>query len=761
MVVEKRLTETQKQLAKDISLNVGVSYDFAEILVARGVDSPDAAKRFLRPDKSDLQPPLWHKGVADAVERITAARDNSETVVIYGDYDADGISAVTVLYKCLKIFGLDEVYTVIPERRDGYGLSAGVYERVIDECNPDLLITVDCGISGANEVEELKDLGVDVIVTDHHELPAVLPDCTVINCHIKSGLGNYENLCGAGVAYKLGRALIGEKADEFLDMVAVATIADSMPLTGENRVIVSEGIKLFKSGKMQKPLKVLAEVSEVKDFTAQSLAFSIIPRINAAGRMGDAYTALELFMSTDEVAMREAARKLNRYNAERQAKCDALYKSAKEKYEAQGYSGSSVVLSGDGWDGGIIGIVAARLAEEYQRPAVLLSGGEVLHGSARSSTEISVYNAINSVKDLTVTFGGHAQAAGVGIRRENLDALRAGIDKYVRENYDVSAIPTVTEVDKIIDKPIDMVFARELSLLEPCGAENKKPIFAVKCESVSASPIKIGSPHVAFKTVAADMLWFNGSERLPLLNSHYSKYVIFEPNVSSYMGVETLKGYARSVELSLDDTDSARAQILDGFLRDFSKKTEDYRLIDEDTAKNYIEKARGEIYGTLFIASGFDVLKRYDLTGFDVSLLRPSKKSNVSVVCVGFSGELPKGYERVVYLDRPLCVRKFDGAETLVCDVSLNSEKLSASRDILGKIFVNLRCGNYYGNALSVAIENDFGVSKAETLFALYVFKELGIIGFDSGRLTLNVGVKANLGNSEIYKAVENYGRNT
>ena len=206
-----------KNLIKQIADSLRVSERFAQILVSRGYDSVETAKAFLHPRIEDLYNPLLLGGVSDAVIRIKQAKENGETVIIYGDYDADGISAVTVLYRSLKIFGIEAI-PVIPERENGYGLSKEMIDFVLENYFPDLIITVDCGISAVNEVEELKDLGVDVIVTDHHEIPEQIPDCPVINCKLQSGYP-FDGLCGAGVAYKLARALIGNRADEFLDMV--------------------------------------------------------------------------------------------------------------------------------------------------------------------------------------------------------------------------------------------------------------------------------------------------------------------------------------------------------------------------------------------------------------------------------------------------------------------------------------------------------------------------------------------------------------
>ena len=298
-IIQKQFTNEELNSIKNLSKSSNLLCETAAILYSRGYDTLEKIDKFLNAGKQNFYSPFLLSGVKEAVERLLAAKENGETVVIYGDYDADGICATTVLYRTLIEYGVN-VYAVVPEREDGYGLSQKSIDEVCENIFPDLLITVDCGISSHDEVEYLKDLGVDVIVTDHHELPKILPDCTVINCKLKDQEYPFDSLCGAGVAYKLATALIGEKANKFLDIVSLATVADSMPLVSENRDIVTEGLKNIKNGKVCKAIKSLIEISGIKEITASSLAFGVAPRVNAAGRMGDANSALKMFLSDSD-----------------------------------------------------------------------------------------------------------------------------------------------------------------------------------------------------------------------------------------------------------------------------------------------------------------------------------------------------------------------------------------------------------------------------------------------------------------------------
>ncbi|MDE6075283.1 MAG: DHH family phosphoesterase, partial [Clostridia bacterium] len=295
IIAEAEFSVQQNDDIAALSQTTGLCVETVRILYGRGIDTVDKINAFIHPGKHAFLSPFLMSGMKEAVDLITRAREEEWSVVVYGDYDADGVCASTIMCRALADFGVNAC-VFVPERRNGYGLNIQSIDEIFEEYFPQLFITVDCGISNAQEVEYIKEQGAEVIVTDHHELPPVLPDCICINPKISDGYP-YDNLCGAGVAFKVGCALNGKSAYQYLDFAAIATVADSVPLTGENRDIVAEGLNLINS----KPRRNYSNFLKKEErATSQSLAFSVAPKINAAGRMGDAGAALTLFLSDDD-----------------------------------------------------------------------------------------------------------------------------------------------------------------------------------------------------------------------------------------------------------------------------------------------------------------------------------------------------------------------------------------------------------------------------------------------------------------------------
>ncbi len=755
MIKERNVPKGFDNLIKEIAARSDVSERFAKILVARGIKSVEEADKFLNPRLEDLRDPFDLEDMSAVVERLKAAKENQETVVVYGDYDADGISAVTVLHKGLKLFGIDSK-VVVPERENGYGLTDGVLETVLEEYCPDLIVTVDCGVSSREEIENLKDLGVDVIVTDHHEPPENLPDCPTINC--KKGGYPFDGLCGAGVAYKLVYALIGKEANRFLDVVALATIADSMPLRDENRIIVSEGLKLIKSGRCLKAIRALVEASGIKDITASAVAYGIAPRVNASGRMGDAYSALAAFISEDNYEIKILVDKLNSYNSARQAECEKVYAEAKKKLESKSVSNRIIVLSDKGWKSGLIGIVAARLAEEYARPVILFSERNgILRGSARSFANINVLKAIAAASGEALEYGGHSQAAGVSVDPERLDAFEEKANEYLVENYRASSFKKETEIDGYAVEKFTLAFARELRLLEPCGADNPKPLFAVEFNDARATPLKFGSPSVSFSTPYIDLTYFNGYENIKLLNSSNEKIAVFEPNISEYNGKNFLRGYVRNIFSVVNESDGLNLSLFENQLR-ADEESNDYEKIDCSKATEMVELARKEAYGTLFVVNDAKnaCLFGDKLDDFEKYVLKKTDKGNLNAVCYGFIPSEIGDYERVVFLDKPLYM-PIIGIKTYV-NVELDgfdAKSLSVEREDLGRIYVKLKTltGGFI-SAFDVREKTGIESDERQIAFAIKAFEELKLVVNKNGRYFVEGGKKTDLSQSKIYLRV-------
>jgi len=448
IVPEYSFSEDQLHYISLLSKETGLTEHIVRILYARGMDNAEKIRRFMNPSGKNFLSPFLMQGMKEAVELITCARDEGRTVAVFGDYDADGICASAIMYHVLKKFGI-EANVYVPERSDGYGLSEEAVDKIFEDCQPELFITVDCGISCAEETQYIYELGCDVIVTDHHELPEKLPDCIVVNPKLKDDYP-YDNLCGAGVAFKLACALIGEEAYQYLDFAALATVADSVPLLGENRDIVTEGLKMINSRPRSCFSALLGKTYD--QITAQNLAFTVAPRINAAGRMGDARAAFNLFTSEDENEILNLAAQLCAYNTERQKCCDELYASAKAKLKEKGAYGYVIMLADESWNTGFVGIVAAKIAEEFGRPTLLfVHNGGMLKGSARSIEGINIFTALKSCSEYISEFGGHAQAAGVNLTEENFDKLEAALNAEIARTYTEDAFEQRIYVSEEID----------------------------------------------------------------------------------------------------------------------------------------------------------------------------------------------------------------------------------------------------------------------------------------------------------------------
>lgn len=762
MIYEKQSKSRDENLIRNISETFGVSARFAKILTERNINSVEQAKKFLYPSLSDLGDPFLMSGMKEAVDRINAVSPE-EVIVVYGDYDVDGISATTILIKCLRLMG-KTAYAVIPERSDGYGLSEAVIERALEEFCPDLLITVDCGISAVNEVEYLQDLGVDVIVTDHHEIPDTLPDCTIISCKLDDDY-KFNGLCGAGVAYNLSRALIGDKADEFLDMVALATMADSMPLIGENRILVTEGLKRIRQGKCIAAIKSLLKNANVKEITATSLSYSVAPRVNAAGRMGNANVALSAFLSEDEYEVGVFTEQLNQFNAKRQNDCEELYKSAKNKLSNKSPLMKVNVLYDKKWNTGLVGIVAARIAEETGKPTILFTESDgVWHGSARSNNSINIFEALKYATKYSENFGGHAQAAGVTVRYENFTDFENALDEYVSKTCDISDFTSVVYVDEIVKEPITIGYVEELEKLEPCGVENPRPLFAEYVGNAYATPLKYGSPHLSLKTNNFDFIYFNGVDDIKILNSDVVKALIYEPSVSVFNGKKYAKGYVKSYKTEARFDDYTDFLLFSSQLDSISAKTETYTEIDEKTTEEYIERAKREIFGTLFIACSSKTVKRYEeqLRGLDVTTYSTCKKSNLSTVCLGIKGEITALYSHIVFLDKPLNVSlNLPYDVEISVNVSQNGfdcQGVTADRKTLGEIYLALKKSEKKFTSIEDAAAvagNGYGLK--EIAFAVKVFRELGLIEAKGGKFYAVHGAGKSLNDSEIYRVVSTF----
>ena len=395
----------------------------AQILYERGIQTPEALNAFLNPSLEHLHDPYLLYDMDKAVERIRRAIEDAEQILVYGDYDADGMTSASILKEALEELGAEcQVY--LPNRfTDGYGPNQSVYKYFIEQQAISLIVTVDNGVAGHEAIVYAQEMGIDVIVTDHHSLPDQLPDAyAIIHPEHPSGDYPFKHLAGCGVAFKLATALLERVQPEWLDLVAIGTIADMVPLTDENRVMVQYGLSLLRQSErlgLQEMMKLAG--LEPGQLSEETVGFQLAPRLNALGRLDDPNPAIELLTGFDEEEVAEIAAMTDEKNTERKEVVQAIYEEAKSMVKPDR---PVQVLAAPGWNPGVLGIVAGRLLEELKQLVIVLSIQDGLaKGSARSIETVDIFQALNENKNLFLAFGGHSGAAGMTLKVENLDPL--------------------------------------------------------------------------------------------------------------------------------------------------------------------------------------------------------------------------------------------------------------------------------------------------------------------------------------------------
>lgn len=481
-----RIMPGQPTTESELSTALGVHPIVAKLLVNRGITTVAAGTEFLHGTLDTLLDPFGLKGMTEAVAAIEKALAAKEPIVVYGDYDVDGITATSLLYRFLKKCDAQVSY-YIPERQsEGYGLNAEALEHIIEQ-GAKLVITVDCGISSHDIVAGVKDR-LPMIITDHHNAPEIIPNSVaVINPKQPGCLYEDKNLSGVGVAFKLCQALwlkrTGQPYLDDLDIVALGTVADVVPLIGENRVIVEAGLRKMNDAP-NLGVAALIDVAGLNDkkITAGHIGFTLAPRLNAAGRVTHATRAVELLTTADPDTAQAVAEELQATNMERQAIERSIHEEARLDVVNQGEGADKViVVAGEGWHPGVIGIVASRLVEEFYKPTMVISVHDGIgKGSCRSIENCNIYEALKSAEDLLLQFGGHHQAAGFSIDEANIPALRERLTQYCKEHLtDEDYVPIVDIDATMTAADVNIELIDQIGTLEPYGMGNSTPIFAL------------------------------------------------------------------------------------------------------------------------------------------------------------------------------------------------------------------------------------------------------------------------------------------
>lgn len=505
-----------------------------KILTQRGIRDPERAEQFLRPRLADLGDPFKMREMDAAVERIFRAADHGESVCIYGDYDVDGVSSVTLLHTILTAYGLQPTCFIPVRTREGYGLSQEGIRRAIAECGckPELIITVDCGTSSVDEVAYLNEMGIDVIILDHHESSTRgrPPAVAVVNAKLEEQ-SPLTYLCSAGVVFKLAHAMLKQRRlsnfdlREYLDIVAIATVADIVPLVNENRLLTRHGLRVLARG-ANTGLKALNEVTGLRNTpNASHVSFRIGPRLNAAGRMDSPADALELLMTHDAERALHLAHCLEAHNRARQQEEEKIRAEATRMLEENFCPATDrvIVLGSRTWHPGVVGIVASLLMRRYHKPTFIISLDEtgLGKGSGRSIPGVSLVQAIHACADTLVSGGGHDMAAGLVIREEMIDSFRAAFDAYVRDNTSDDQLKPRLHVDAEVSlAELNLELLDSYELLEPFGNSNPQPVFMSRNVMLSDAPRHLQGNHLKLclrqGCHECDAMYFNGgSVHLP------------------------------------------------------------------------------------------------------------------------------------------------------------------------------------------------------------------------------------------------------
>jgi single-stranded-DNA-specific exonuclease len=541
---------TNQEYIKYLSRAASVSSAFAQILINRGIKTPEAVKGFVSPSVDDLIDPVTLSGVKEATSIIKDAIKSGKGILVHGDYDADGITGTAIMFSAIERLG-GKVSYFIPERlKHGYGFhKTGVeYAKGV---GAELIITVDCGITSFEAVKIAKEEGIEVIITDHHEPKhdktgaLKIPDASaVVNPRLDSDV---PVLSGSAVALKVAQALLGtEEAVTMLDLACLGTVADVIPLIEESRVIVKEGLELINEA-ARPGIRALKEVSGIngRTLSAGLLSFTLIPRINASGRIDHAGSVLELLITDNPDEAYKIAHRIDKLNSKRQKIEEDVHNEAMEQLNYKGYD-LTIVLASEGWHEGVVGIVASRLTEMYYRPSFVFTIKDgIAQGSARSIPSFDLYEGLLKCSDILLSFGGHRQAAGLRLDAERLKEFEERMNQIIAETLtDEDLIPTLTLDASVSLKEVNFNLLREIKLLEPLGYGNPEPVLGTKGLEV-IEPRVVGNNHLKMRlkdrSVYIDAIGFDLGEMLEVVESSSRVDVAYIPQINEWEGGKNIQ----------------------------------------------------------------------------------------------------------------------------------------------------------------------------------------------------------------------------
>lgn len=753
-----------------------------KLLYSRGINTEQALRDYLNPSLKQLNNPFLFENMALVVDKIKTHIANNSSILIYGDYDVDGITATYTLYDYLLKIGAN-VNTFLPNRYiDGYGLNLETINKILDTNTPDLIITVDCGITAVEEVQYLKSKGIDVIVTDHHESDGNMPDCLIINPKVSTTYP-FKYLCGAGVALKVVQALGDMDAIKpYIATTAIATISDIVEMVDENRAIVSRGLSHIDT--LPKGLlKMLSECGISRTPKANEIAFKLAPKINASGRMGDADLSLKLYIETKPTEINKICKTILEYNTQRQQLCNKIYNDVKAYLNTLDiYSMKAIVCKSSEWEAGLLGIVCAKLSEEYHRPTCLFSDTDgVLTGSCRSVNGVNVHTLMCSMSDILEKFGGHTMAAGLTLKIEYYDEFCTKFNDYVDKNLIKDEfLPTKVYDFEVNLEDINTEFIESVDRMEPCGHENARPVFKLVASKADVSPMKSHPEHLLIKYPNLSLLGFNMASMQYILASDTQSHILTDLNIETFKNVKRVTGIIKSVDYEDIYRPEDKGLIAYNYVNQLAYEDDGSHKFINYTRENLIRllvDMEQSIYGTLIVANDYNSYLNFksiydnlnifrnrlfeveDETGLNTILLAPNSFRHFNsfkriifidpILNLGYISELNKATKSAIYIPH-----KTQLSNLLFREISLD-------RKVFGEYFKALKFA--YENQIVASSNYQFyqkiisttkrKLSYLQFMICLTVFKQLDIIQMENDGKIADLSMdKKELSSSILYR---------
>lgn len=739
--------------------------------------------QFVRPSESDFLDVHKLKNIDAAAQKIKEAASCGKKILIYGDYDSDGICSCTLLYLFLKGIGAD-VDVFIPNRfENGYGISIDAIEQIEEEFSPDLIITVDLGITAVEEVEIIKQEGIDIVVTDHHLPLSEIPDCIVVDPKICVEDYGFDGLCGAGVALKLVEAMSDrETMKNYLDIAAIATVGDIVPLVSENRAIARLGIEKINRGDCLKSIAFLLKKLEIEQLTSSDISFKIVPRLNACGRMDNAKKVFEFLIETNEELLQE---KYIEIDADNQRRLEFIDRG-REVIEKclSGYSSDepSILIEGD-FHEGIVGILASRVVHDYGRPTIIFTKNEDgnLRGSGRSIDGIDLHSIIAEMDDILINFGGHKMAIGLEISPENFGEFKRRLNEKLGAISDKKLfLLDDFKYDILLDDAdLSDEFLQQIELLEPFGCENECPIFVTKQGALQAQQVSEKSfKHfkLPLKT-GAEIMAFSAFPSLALIRSNSEKLLSVEITRNVFKQRSKLAIYLKKI-LMLNPNFSGMemwdllVSVKNLYYSLYEDKSEENLVLESDIKKVIKQKLSESDFGTLVVLSSNSDIEQFNSLNLDIKFSTAPLANGQNTVLANPFKELDdsklNGYKNIIF------IHKFFNGENLrftakhkvfePAAVSPLIMQLTTQREVLVNIYKIIlsnseqKACNEYDFAIKLS-EKFESFSAVQIFFSMLVFFELNFFEFDENSCNIRVlkSKKVDLASSKLYTEVAKY----